>query len=201
MLVLVMMREIHRHMDAEEFEGYSMGRLSEEDTARIEEHLLICDSCRTQLEESEEYIAAMSRAARVSRRPKPKARWNWDVMQVIRMVAVAACLIVVASLAVRWFGSAQPLVAVSLSTTRASGGEAIAPAGRSLQIRPDLTGITPSSSYRLEIVDANGGSVWRGGLDPSSSTATVPGRAAGTYFVRVYSADGALLREYGLRVQ
>ena len=53
----------------------------------------------------------------------------------------------------------------------------------------------------LEIVDAQGTVTWEGQYTPSAGAAAVPGQRAGTHFVRVYSAGGELLREYGLDVK
>jgi anti-sigma factor RsiW len=53
----------HKHLDGEEIENYSLGRLSEEELAPCEEHLLICEPCRRQVEASDAYIEAMRQAA------------------------------------------------------------------------------------------------------------------------------------------
>ena len=49
LLAFGIMRDIHCHADAEDLESYSMGASSVEETARIEEHLLICEDCRDRL--------------------------------------------------------------------------------------------------------------------------------------------------------
>ena len=53
-----------RHMDAEEIERYSLGDFPEQEAAPFDEHLLICGLCRTQVEASDAYVAAMCGAAR-----------------------------------------------------------------------------------------------------------------------------------------
>ena len=53
------------HVPEESFEAYAMGELSPSDCAALEEHLLLCSTCQTQLEDLEEYIRLM-RAALVS---------------------------------------------------------------------------------------------------------------------------------------
>jgi anti-sigma factor RsiW len=58
------------HFDEEECERYSMGTLSDKEAARIEEHLLICEACRSRVAESGTYVAAMRRAAAKVRRGK-----------------------------------------------------------------------------------------------------------------------------------
>jgi len=58
----------NRHMDAEEIEAYSLGDLAEPEAAWFDEHLLICDLCRTNVEACDAYVAAISDAARHIRR-------------------------------------------------------------------------------------------------------------------------------------
>jgi hypothetical protein len=60
-------------MDEEEIETYSLGGFSEGETALFDEHLLICDLCRTKVEASDEYIAAMRGAARLIRQAARQA--------------------------------------------------------------------------------------------------------------------------------
>jgi anti-sigma factor RsiW len=67
-----------RHMDAEEIETYSLGGLSERDAASFDEHLLICDQCRTNVEASDAYVAAMRDAARQIRQTPSQAKPERD---------------------------------------------------------------------------------------------------------------------------
>src|SRR5256885_9278977 len=46
----------------------------------------------------------------------------------------------------------QPAIVVNLVATRANA-QAPAPAGRQLWLHPDLTGLAPANSYRMEVVD------------------------------------------------
>jgi hypothetical protein len=52
-----------RHIDEAEVERYSLSVLPEKEAAPIEEHLLVCDSCRVRLAETDLYVEAMRRAA------------------------------------------------------------------------------------------------------------------------------------------
>jgi hypothetical protein len=67
-------------------------------------------------------------------------------------------------------------------------------------LRPDLTGLAETSSYRLEIVDQTGRPVRQGTLARAQNGIVFPGLGAGQYFVRVYLSAGELLREYGLEI-
>lgn len=54
----------NRHMNPDEIEKYSMGKLSKTETAPVDEHLLVCEKCRTQVEASDAFVAAMRAAAK-----------------------------------------------------------------------------------------------------------------------------------------
>jgi anti-sigma factor RsiW len=62
--------EIDRHFDEEEIERYSRGDVHEGELGRFEEHLLICETCRRRVAQSDVYIGAMRRAAAELRRKK-----------------------------------------------------------------------------------------------------------------------------------
>src|SRR5947207_3251573 len=50
------------HQSEEQLELYSFGRLSEPDVAAVEEHLLVCASCRARLDEGEVFALALRQA-------------------------------------------------------------------------------------------------------------------------------------------
>jgi|HubBroStandDraft_6_1064221.scaffolds.fasta_scaffold1998707_2 anti-sigma factor RsiW len=51
---------------------YALNTLSSQETGQLEEHLLICQRCRTNLEELDEFVAVM-RAALAASSPNPPA--------------------------------------------------------------------------------------------------------------------------------
>lgn len=57
------------HIDLEDLERYSLGDIDEQSAARVEEHLLVCGSCRERLAEHEEYVRAIRDAAAHLRGP------------------------------------------------------------------------------------------------------------------------------------
>jgi anti-sigma factor RsiW len=61
-----------RHVHEEDLERYAKGNLPEDAVAWIEEHLLICDPCRTRLSETDAYVAAMRKAAAHDREARAK---------------------------------------------------------------------------------------------------------------------------------
>lgn len=199
-MLLVMAPETNGHLDAEELDEYSLGKTPESDAHRIEEHLLLCDGCRQRLDRNDSYVRTMRQAsARVRQEPAPE---NWlRSANLFRFMALAAAIVifVVASIwALRSNRLAhQPAVVIALEANRSAGIEAKLPVGAPLVLQPDLQGLAPSPSYWLEMVDGEGRAVWSGVYPPGN----VPPQPPGTYFVRLYSSAGELLREYGLTLR
>ena len=53
------------HIGEDDLERYAMRTLPESACATLEEHLLICQSCRDRLQTTDEYVAAMTAAAKI----------------------------------------------------------------------------------------------------------------------------------------
>jgi hypothetical protein len=193
--MLVMAPETDRHLSDEIIESYSLGGLSEEDLARTEEHLLICEHCRRRTEESDEWVAAMAAAARrIDRQPIGRSWFTFFP----RLVPVLAGLILATVIGIVGMRpGANPAATIMLTATRGPRVEIKAPARTSLTLRPDLTSLPPEKAYKMEVVDSEGASVWLG----TYPGAAVKGLAPGLYFVRVSSPRGELYREYGLQVE
>jgi len=191
-------------MDGDEVERYSMGTICETESARFEEHLLVCELCRNRVTETDEQSAALHRAAmhwrRQPRRESLRVWFPW-LLPAFSAVCLAGLLVLVGL----WLGSrtsAKQAYAVNLISTRGAGIAAQAPKNRPLNLGLEVTGIAVHPSLRVEIVDRQGTAVWEGMADPRDSKAvvSVPGMHDGTYFVRVYAPSGDLLREYGLDI-
>ena len=189
--MLVMVPHQTGHMEAEDIERYSMGETPDEAAAKFEEHLLVCEACRNRVAESDRLVGAMRSAGRRirqenSERPQHPRQW-------LAMLAAAA---VIAALVL--FGrsrmGARREIPVELTAMRGADLSSHAPAGTPLRLKPDVTGLPAAPAYGLEVVEAAGNRVWHGAFPGGH----VPGQPAGTYFVRIYSPGGELLREYGL---
>jgi len=57
--------------DEDLVERYSLGRLTETESARFEEHFLLCEACQERLRSSDEFVDAVKAAAAQSVRAKP----------------------------------------------------------------------------------------------------------------------------------
>jgi hypothetical protein len=199
-----MSNDFNPHIDAEELEGYSLGHISEKQAGRLEEHLLICATCRQRLEENDSYTSAMRQAAaQLVDAPSQPDRSPWSFPRLLPAAVALACAVLVAGVALRYLNSPEPAFAVNLAATRGARIVAKAPADRTLALRPDLTGLTAGPSLRVEMVDRLGNRVWPGSAATPGllAGATVPRQRPGIYFVRLYGASGELLREYGLEIQ
>jgi hypothetical protein len=201
-LPFAFMRDSRYHLDAEDLERYSMGTSAQEDAALLEEHLLTCEGCQQRLRETDDYLLAMRSASQQWRRDEKAAEARqWRFPAWFPALAAAACCLLLLIVTLRFLQSPGPVVAVSLSALRGNAAGNSAPAGRQLMLRPDLTGLAETSSYRLEIVGQTGHPVRQFTLAPGQYQIKVPGLGAGLYFVRVYRPAGDLLREYGLQIQ
>jgi hypothetical protein len=180
-------------MTEEQIEGYAAGSFCDEEAARMEEHLLVCEACRAAVEETAEFVTAMRDAAGQVRREQARARRVRPVWAVL----AAAALLLCAGAALRWARPGPSAVGIVVRLEARRGALAAkAPAGKPLEIRPDTTGLPVPPPYRLEIVTDAGLRVWSG-----AAGVRVPPLAPGVYFARVYSTSGSLLREYGLEVE
>lgn len=190
------MAEPEYHLTDDEIEGYSMGALSGAELDRGEEHLLICESCRQRVGESDAYVAAMKRASERLREPKPR-RWGLPWLVPVLAGAAFAALVILTWTSSRHFVDMPAVATVMLDATRGAGLMSQAPADWRLVLKPVLTGLPVWPKYRLEVVDTAGDYLWQG----SYPGAVVGPLHAGLYFVRIYSPEGTLLREYGLEVE
>jgi len=185
------------HLDEDQAERYSMGVLSEQEEARLEEHLLVCENCRRQVTDADEYAGAMrSACVAIEEKAAREPKRGWLVSR--PAWALAAAVVLAAGLFLFLGRSNVAPVAVQLAAVRGGHVGAVAPAGAPLILFADTNGLPQAGGYRLEIVDAVGGKVWEGAFQAGGVQA--PRQDAGVYFVRLKSSSGEVLREYGLEV-
>jgi len=193
-----------RHPSDDEVERYSMNRLAGPELAEFEEHLLICEACQKRLAEEDRFRQAMRDAGkaleqRAGRRLARLPKWAWAAG------LVAALLLIL--LGVKWQSRRQanlPAATIFLQTTRGANTSETAPAGATLILVMDLTGLPQFPSYDWEIVDAAGHPLARAKASAQGNRlqeTLARGLGAGAYFVRIYSPLGELLREYALNVR
>jgi hypothetical protein len=180
------------HPDEDVFEHYTFNRLSNEETADFEEHLLICEQCQSTLEKTSAYILMMKAATAAYSVGHPKTsagrirlRWSAPAAAILLLTCLTALL--------SWRTPAGDAVPVELNAYRGSASDA--PPGQPLDLKIDLKDVRVAAGYRVEIVDAAGRRVWFGGTPARVSK----GLPAGIYWVRLSTDSGEWLREFGLR--
>jgi hypothetical protein len=182
-------------------EEYAFNRLSESEVESLEEHVLICSICQDRLRAVDQYILLMKKAAaqlqapaQVRTRRATFALWMW--------AGAAAAVITAGMLLTRPAAPSGRTMGVELASFRGGAEVAHAMAGRPLDLAIDLSDLSPAVAYRVQVVNAAGSEEWSGRV--TASGAKIVAHLAqplrrGQHWVRVSSADGQLLREFGLR--
>ena len=187
------------HGTDEEFEMYVLGRLAQDQATSLEEHLLVCEPCRLQLDETAQFCAVIREGLAKPEPTVPRAWFSWLRMPSLTLAASATALVLVAALA-GWFTTRAgvplvPLAAIQLSAMR--GEMPVIARARETEVKlVDAEAFTGT----VELVDANGGPVWKGKLSAGGVLRLRQTLGPGDYFIRLL--EGArLVREYGFRVR
>lgn len=190
---------IEQHGDDETLESYALGTLSGKKLVWLEEHLLLCGSCQQRVQKTDEYVSTMRMATAALVKAETKSD-PWTLWR--PALAMAAVLLLAVVFVVRRSPVVRTdAVTVNLQALRGPAISAAAPAGKSLLLSPDVTGVGDGDAYRLEVVTATGAAVWSGQAQGRPVRARVPALRPGAYFVRMYSPAGEALREFGLDVR
>jgi len=201
---------IRSHPSEQILEEYAFNRLTEEQTASVEEHLLLCESCQVALAEIDEYRTAMKTVAVAVAKPPLQDRFKlfwrglWGSPGRRRLVwATAGAMAGVLALAYVSLRPAVPVVTISFRGGQDINNAVHAPARTPLELQiPDLKNAN-SSSYRIEIANLSGKLVWEGppSLKGSILQVSLPkGLSKGLYWFRLYS-PGQLEYEVTLRTE
>lgn len=184
------------HGWAEELELYAFGRLAPERVVQLEEHLMVCSQCQQALDDT----VVLSRLLKGEQGQLAEAasRGWLDWLRTPAFAMVAAALLLAAGIG--WFANRRalpqtPLASIQLVALR--GEMPIVEPSRQTELKLiDVGGF----SGVAEVVDANGGAVWKGPAMRGQAVRIDRPLGSGTYFVRLY--DGTrLVHEYGFRVR
>jgi len=193
------------HIDAASIAGYIKGTLNEAEIAAVEEHLLICESCRQRLDDEEYKYVVRQAADRIQRRSvaepvfikglRSKSAW---------ILAFAASVGII--LLIPGKNEPTPYMDVHLESVRGPGpGVVRAEAGKPLRLHLDLTELPGNPLLRFEIADREGKAVWQSPAElpyeKNLAVAVDKKLSPGAYWCRVYGAQSGLLREFGLRLE
>ena len=212
--------EVLRHPTEDLLEEYGFRRVREPALARLEEHLLVCATCQSRLEELDEYAALMKSAlagfeqSHKAHAADPRS-WltqftrHWFTLPGLPQagaILAGVLLLAVAGAAISW--RAKPVLeTATVQLIAFRGGESgfsSAPSGRPLDLTVDGASLPAAPGYTLELVSQTGRTIWTGearfaGAKLSAHVGSGPG--PGVYWVRLYSSQKVLLREYGMRLQ
>lgn len=203
--------KFEQHFDEESLELYAFGRLAEARAELLEEHLLICEGCRTRLDTTENYMKAMARGSlKLQKEPvKPglfsnvSGWFRWPAMVWVPAAAALCVIIVVSAVNLRRGEAILPPVAVSLMANRAEAP--VVQAHHPLILHLDTRGLELNSpKVQVTLVDANGKKLDESDavFGPFVDFTTTRSLQPGGYFVRILkpgSAESA--REFALDVR
>jgi anti-sigma factor RsiW len=65
-----------RHIDEESLDSYAMGRLAENESAPIEEHLLVCGECQERVADTDQVVSLLRAAAPLINTDMKRARYR-----------------------------------------------------------------------------------------------------------------------------
>lgn len=191
------------HPEDDVLENYAMGRLPEPSVESLEEHVLICEACQDRLHSTESYVRGMKRALASAEKARPSRGVLLQMPTPVWIAAAAVLVIGIAGLITTRYGPSAPPVAITLSATR--GETASVPATGPLELKLDARDLGTASSYRVQIVNAEGADVWN---QPAAAMedgyVRVPVKkhlGRGQYFVRLFPSDAGTPREYSLQLR
>lgn len=206
------------HLSEEQLEQYLLQQVSEPAAAAVEEHLLVCEHCQTQLEELETFTKTFRAVAPILAREDSepeRAGIQTGIMAWLRQQlnnpfpalafgAAAALVLFLAPFAWRNNPATGPAVTLELEAVRAATVPE-APSARPLTFRLDLSGLTPAASYRAELATNDGETILTRTVEPSDNLGNLDvaeGLSAGRYWLRLYGPNHAEpIREFGFAIR
>lgn len=192
------------HITEDSIELYSMGRLPANELEDFEKHLLVCSACEERLTESDRFVRVMRETTRRLQTAPGRAKPLWNPRMAWGLALAGAVAIAVAIPQFRSLsGPPQEVVLTAMRGPENARTPSVS-SDRPVTLRIDVTELA-ATTFGIEIVDANGGTVWQGRAEANGGNIVQPtGRIlpAGRYWVRLYreGPDRALLREFSMPV-
>ena len=198
------------HPDSEELERYALGRTPFGVMDGLEDHLLVCETCREQVRDAELFAETVRCAITSSEsRARSGSKWGYYLGAFTPLrAAFAGAAVAVLAVFIGFAGHPSRPSGYSdlaLSVTRsATDRPAPALAGTGLRLSLDIAGLPEMERYGVSMVDKLGKQVYA--TTASASGLTLPAQVdkalpPGTYWVRVNDAGGETLREYPLEIR
>src|SRR5271165_835252 len=188
---VIVQTKINSHVGEDTMERYVLGHLPVELSSVLEEHVILCETCQTRLEQIEEYVRiAAAAGTELQADAKAVAPWYRDFswLAIPKPVWAGALALLMLSVAIPIYRSLDGQTEeVSMKAVR--GPVAHASHGK-LVLRIDTSTIQHVTSFQIELVRANGEIVWQGPADASNNQLRLPFPTKidpGWYSVRLYS--------------
>lgn len=200
------MTVMDQHLSDDTLESCARGRLNQNTTPAVFEHLMACDDCSARLDAEVEFRSAFQEASWRLQQEKvtasQRSRWSSFLLQKPVWAAGLAMLLLMTVVPMLRQGTG-PVQIVELKATR--GSESVRVAAGQVHLRLDTAGLDLQTAAKAQIADANGREIWNGPAAEVKGVLEVapPVRlSAGTYWVRVYGNNSAdMLREFKLTVE
>ena len=135
-------------LNAEVLEKFAEGRAADDEAARVEEHLLLCDLYRQKLAHIDSFVVSMRTAAAGLRAEPPRSRAWWIPARLVPGVCRTDITGAWCNPDIEIHKSRPAPIAIALTATRGAGIDAHVPAGRALALTPDLTAL-PDAGRRI----------------------------------------------------
>jgi anti-sigma factor RsiW len=189
--------DVHPEPDA--LELYALGRISEDDSILLEEHLLVCPECQLAVQQTDAFARALRQAEErriVRESQKQGGSFEPKIPRAAFAVAATAAVIAVVATGPLW----QPRPESAELTALRDGSSVEVSANRPLELKLNAAGLPDSpSGFEVEVAAANGMIVQRRVSAPVTDRflrfQRSSGLAPGGYWIRIYGQDG-LLREF-----
>lgn len=188
------------HGTDEQLEAYVLGRLSDSEEEILEEHLFVCATCRTAVDQQLVFASGMREALADVKPQRDWLAWLRPVLAPrFAMAGALAAVVVAAGLYFVGGDHTHYASVAALQLTAIRGTTPSVEPAREIDLTLNSFPTT-GGPFKVEVVDANGGSIWTG-TTSSPSVAIHEKFRPGSYFVRLYTSSGDLLHEYGFHVE
>jgi hypothetical protein len=196
------------HGTDDQLEAYALGQLATSNQPGLEvleEHLMICSTCRDRLDGVEAFVSGMKdafgphSAIAISKQTELFAWLPWPrVSLAMALLALAAVIFIFSRVQTQFV----PVANLQLSATR--GEMPFTAPARELDLTL-LNAPADGQGFRAVIVNATGRTVWSGPAQ-NAKAGSLQVKAqhrfdSGDYFLRLYGASGDPVREYGFRIR
>ncbi|MDP9055034.1 MAG: hypothetical protein M3N93_12165 [Acidobacteriota bacterium] len=198
------------HLTDDQLESYVLGRLPSADVSILEEHLIVCAACQEELDRATDFTIGVREALEADpllaaeaagERSPPTAGWLNRVRRPAFSMTLGFVALIIA-IGIFSNGRTKFAPSASLQLTAMRGEMPSTVPARQFELTLS-DAPKEGGPFRIDVVNEVGVSMWRG-LAPASADGVHVNvqqkLASGDYFVRIYSPEGQVLREYGFRV-